>query len=162
MMTRRRPISIDLSRRGWLTAACLGFVPVAAQMRAARAAPAEPIVQPPRAEPKAFMERAFDMKRQAEAAGDQGFGAVVVEQDRIVGQAPSAVVVRTDPTAHAEMEAIRDAARRLGRRSLAGCSLYSSFRPCPMCEAAAAWAGIDRMIFGATLADAGSPRLGRC
>jgi tRNA(Arg) A34 adenosine deaminase TadA len=154
---------LDPSRRRWLGAAAwLGLLPVAAQTRAAHAAPAEPIVQPERAEPKSFMDRAFEMKRQAEAAGDQGFGAAVVERDRIVGQAPSAVIVRSDPTAHAEMEAIRDAARRLGRRSLAGCTLYSSFRPCPMCEAAAAWAGIDRMIFGAALTDAGSPRLGRC
>jgi tRNA(Arg) A34 adenosine deaminase TadA len=60
------------------------------------------------------------------------------------------------------MEAIRDAARRLGRRDLSGCTIYSSSRPCPMCEAAAYWAGIERMIYGTALLDAGAPQLGRC
>jgi tRNA(Arg) A34 adenosine deaminase TadA len=87
---------------------------------------------------------------------------VVVRDDRIVGEAPSAVVTTSDPTAHAEMEAIRDAARRLGRRDLSGCTIYASTQPCPMCEAAAAWAGIARVVHGADLVDAGAPRLGRC
>ncbi|HJQ58858.1 MAG TPA: nucleoside deaminase [Vineibacter sp.] len=108
------------------------------------------------------MDRAFEMRRRAEAQGDQGFGAVVVHDGKIVGQAPSAVMTRGDPTAHAEIEAIRDAARRRGQRNLSGCTLYSSFRPCAMCEAAAYWAGIDRMIHGTGLSDAGAPRLGRC
>jgi tRNA(Arg) A34 adenosine deaminase TadA len=107
------------------------------------------------------MRRAFDLKRQAEIAGDQPYGAAVVLDGRIVGQAASAVTIRRDPTAHAEMEAIRDAARRLGRGSLSGATLYSSSRPCPMCEAAAYWAGVDRMIHGADLADAGAPRPSR-
>jgi tRNA(Arg) A34 adenosine deaminase TadA len=130
---------------------------------AAQAAPADtPIVQPVAPGPQAFIDRAFEMRQRAERQGDQAFGAVVVHDGRIVGQAPSAVLSLGDPTAHAEIEAIRDAARRLGRRSLAGCTLYSSFRPCAMCEAAAYWAGIDRMIHGSGLVDAGAPRLGRC
>jgi tRNA(Arg) A34 adenosine deaminase TadA len=76
----------------------------------------------------------------------------------IVGEAPSRVVSSTDPTAHAEMEAIRDAARRLQSRDLAGCILVSTSRPCRMCEAAAGWAGIARLVHGAALTDAGPPR----
>ncbi len=104
------------------------------------------------------MARAFAMKRRAEAEGDQSYGAVVVLDGRIASEAPSAVVTKTDPTAHAEMQAIRDAARRIGRTSLAGADLYSSSRPCPMCEAAAFRAGIRRMIHGIALNDAGPPR----
>lgn len=122
----------------------------------------EPILQPPQREPKAFMAQAFAMRNEAERAGDQSFGAVVVRDGRIIGQAPSRVVVHHDPTAHAEMEAIRDAAARLGRRDLVGSTMFSSSRPCPMCEAAAYWAGIERMIHGQSLTDAGSPRLRRC
>ena len=120
------------------------------------------ITQPPQRDAKSFMERAFDMRGRALAAGDQGFGAVVVRGGEIIGEGPSAVVTKTDPTAHAEIEAIRDAARRAGSRDLAGAILYSTFRPCPMCEAAASWAGIERMVHGAELADSGSPRLRRC
>lgn len=123
---------------------------------------ASPVAGTAAATPEAFMQRALAMRAQAVAAGDQAYGAVVVLDGRIVGEAPSAVVTRDDPTAHAEMEAIRDAARRLGRRDLGGAVLYSSSRPCPMCEAAAYWAGIAGLIHGSALTDAGAPGLGRC
>ncbi len=108
-----------------------------------------------------FIRRAFELRDEAIRRGDQGFGAVVVKDGRIVGEGVSAVITRPDPTAHGEIEAIRDAARRLGTRDLSGAELYSSFRPCPMCEAAAAWAGIARMWHGESVADGGVPRLGR-
>ncbi len=117
------------------------------------------IEQPPEAGDAAFMARAFAMQQDAREAGDQAYGAVVVRAGRIVGQAPSRVLTAGDPTAHAEMEAIRDAARRLGSRKLSGCILYSSSRACPMCEAAAYWAGIDGMRFGRGARDAGRPGL---
>ena len=120
------------------------------------------ISQPDSPVPQAFMARAYAMRDEAERAGDQSFGAVIVQDGRIVGQAPSRVVTRGDPTAHAEMEAIRDAAARLTRRDLGGSVIYSSSRPCAMCEAAAYWAGITRMIHGPSLTDGGPPRLGRC
>ena len=69
------------------------------------------------------MQRARTMRDAAVRAGDQSFGAVVLRGDQIVGEAPSRVVTAGDPTAHAEMEAIRDAARRLGTRDLSGCIL---------------------------------------
>ncbi|MBL6958376.1 MAG: nucleoside deaminase [Rhodospirillales bacterium] len=120
------------------------------------------IEQPKTPSARSFVGRAFDMKRLAEKTGDQSFGAVVVRDGRIVGQAPSRVVVNRDPTAHAEMEAIRDAARRQETRHLSGAVLYSSSHPCPMCEAAAYWAGIDRMVYGSAATDGGAPMLGRC
>lgn len=104
------------------------------------------------------MRRAEALRDAALRAGDQPFGAVVLRGEVVVGAAPSRVITTTDPTAHAEMEAIRDAARRLGTRDLAGCVLVSTSRACRMCEAAAAWAGISRMVYGAALTEAGVPR----
>jgi tRNA(Arg) A34 adenosine deaminase TadA len=160
------PSSNRLSRRLWLAGAALagaGLGLFAGRGRVLAQPQGEaPILQPVAPEPQAFMARALAMRSAAEAAGDQPYGAVVVQRGRIVGEAPSAVVTASDPTAHAEMQAIRDAARRLGRRDLAGATLYSSSRPCAMCEAAAYWAGIGRMVHGTGLADAGAPRLSRC
>ncbi len=102
------------------------------------------------------------MRDAATRGGDQPYGAAIVKDSRIVGEAPSRVVTAGDPTAHAEMEAIRDAARRLGTRDLSGCEIDASTRPCPMCEAATYWAGIARIRHGADAADAGPPRLSRC
>lgn len=104
------------------------------------------------------MQRARQLRDQAVRAGDQPYGAVVLLDNRIVGEGPSRVVQHNDPTAHAEMEAIRDAARRLGHRDLSGALLVSTSRPCRMCEAAAGWAGIARMVHGDALTDAGAPR----
>ena len=120
------------------------------------------ILQPVDAAPAAFVRRAFEMRDRAVESGDQGYGAVIVSADgEIVGQAPSRVVVHNDPTAHAEMEAIRDATRRLGTRDLSGHVLYSSSRPCPMCEAAAYWANVSAMIHGRSGRNAGRPSLCR-
>jgi tRNA(Arg) A34 adenosine deaminase TadA len=102
------------------------------------------------------------MRDLALETGDQGYGAVIVRRGRIVGQAPSRVVVNRDPTAHAEMEAIRDAARNLATHDLGDCVLYSTSRACPMCEAAAYWANLKGMRFGSSISDAGEPRLRRC
>lgn len=104
------------------------------------------------------MRRAEALRDEALRAGDQPFGAVVLRGELIVGAAPSRVVTTTDPTAHAEMEAIRDAARRLRTRDLSGCVLVSTSRACRMCEAAAGWAGISRLVYGEALTDAGVPR----
>ena len=117
------------------------------------------IAQPDRPSPRAFIDRAFEMRRRAEDSGDQAYGAIVVKDNAIIGQAPSRVVVDRDPTAHAEMEAIRDAAQRVGSRDLSGCVLYSSSKPCPMCEAAAYWARIKQLTFGRDMTDGGAPGL---
>ena len=104
------------------------------------------------------MRRAEAMRDEALRAGDQPYGAVVLRGESIVGAAPSRVVTANDPTAHAEIEAIRYAARRLRTRDLSGCVLVSTSRACRMCEAAAGWAGISRMVHGEALTDAGPPR----
>ena len=106
-----------------------------------------------------FAARAMAMRDLAQTSGDQPYGAVIVKDGRIVVEAASRVVLDADPTAHAEMEAIRRAARQLGSRDLSGSVMYSSSRPCPMCEAAAYWAGLERMYHGAAATDAGAPQL---
>lgn len=122
---------------------------------------AEPILQPAKPGDLAFIERAFEMRQLALDLGDQAYGAVVVRKGIIIGQSWSRVILDQDPTGHAEIAAIRDAARRLKSRNLDGAVLYSSSRPCPMCEAAAYWAGIDKMVHGRSADDAGTPRLCR-
>jgi tRNA(Arg) A34 adenosine deaminase TadA len=97
------------------------------------------------------------MRRLALSWGDQPYGAVVVQGDRVVGEGPSRVRQRNDPNAHAEREAIRDAQERFGAHVLRGAVLYSTSRPCALCEAVAAQAGIARMIHGEDLQDAGAP-----
>jgi len=100
------------------------------------------------------------MKRLAESWGDQPYGAVLVLDGAIVGEGPSRVVKNNDVSAHAEREAIRDAQRRLGTGRLQGATLYSTSRPCSLCEAAAAQAKVGRMVYGPGLTDAGAPRAG--
>ena len=79
----------------------------------------------------------------------------------LVGRGPSRVVKNQDPDAHAEREAIRDAQHQLQRQRLTGAVLYSTSRPCSICEAAAAQAGVARMYFGPSLTDAGAPGQGQ-
>ena len=105
-----------------------------------------------------WYDAAASMKRLAESWGDQPYGAVLVLGGQLAGEGPSRVVKNQDSTAHAEREAIRDAQRRLGRTGLSGAVLYSTSRPCALCEAAAAQAGVTRMYFGPSLADGGAPR----
>jgi len=102
----------------------------------------------------AFQE-AFRLATEGVRSGDGGpFGAVVVNAGRIVGRGHNRVVVRRDPTAHAEIEAIRDACARLGTFRLEGCEIYASCEPCPMCHAAIVWAGIGKIVYGATREEA--------
>ena len=105
-----------------------------------------------------WYEAAVEMRRLAESWGDQSFGAVLVTGGGVVGEGPSRVVKDKNPDAHAERVAILDAQRRLGRKSLAGSALYSTSRPCSLCEVAAFRAGVSRMYFGPQLQDAGPPR----
>jgi tRNA(Arg) A34 adenosine deaminase TadA len=120
------------------------------------------ITQPAQADQAAFVRYAAEMRQLAINTGDQAYGAIIVKGDRVVGLGPSRVVVTGDPTAHAEMEAIRDASRRLGSGDLSGCVMYSTSRPCAMCESAAYWARLTRLIHGSNAVDAGAPRLGGC
>lgn len=82
------------------------------------------------------------------------FGAVVVKGDRVIGRGWNCVTSANDPTAHAEVMAIREACRRLKSFSLEGCELYTSCEPCPMCLSAIYWARLKRVYFGNTRKDA--------
>ncbi len=111
---------------------------------------------------KTWMARAGELKQMAVDSGDQAYGAVIVKDGKIVGEGPSRVVTNHDATAHAEMEAIRDASRRLGTGDLAGCVLYGTSKPCRMCETAAYWANISRFVYGSEVVDAGAPTYSSC
>ena len=102
-----------------------------------------------------FLRRAIALATQnvADARGGP-FAAVVVRDGRIIGEGANSVTTANDPTAHAEVNAIRAAARALGTFTLAGCELYTSCEPCPMCLAAAYWARLDAVYYGASAADA--------
>ena len=82
------------------------------------------------------------------------FGAVIVRQGKIIARGWNQVTSTNDPTAHAEVMAIRAACRKLGTFELTGCELYASCEPCPMCLAAIYWARLDKVYFGATRRDA--------
>lgn len=101
------------------------------------------------------MQAALDEARAGLAAGDGGpFGAVVVRDGVVVARGHNQVVGQGDPSAHAEVQAIRAACRELGTFDLSGCEIYATCEPCPMCFAAIHWARLDRVVFGAARADA--------
>lgn len=102
----------------------------------------------PPAEHERFVARAFANRDRAIAAGDQAYGAVLVCDGEVVADGVSAVVTNADPTAHAEMQALRLAMARLRRRDLSGCVLYGTSRACAMCESAAAAANVARLFHG--------------
>jgi guanine deaminase len=102
-----------------------------------------------------FLRRAIALATENVASGKGGpFGAVIVRQGKIVGEGANSVTTTNDPTAHAEVNAIRAAAKALGEFKLAGCELYTSCEPCPMCLAATYWAHVDAVYYGACAADA--------
>ena len=102
-----------------------------------------------------FMRHAIALSRRGMEAGAGGpFGAVVVMDGRIVGEGWNQVTSTNDPTAHAEVVAIRRACAALGRFDLRGATLYTSCEPCPMCLAAAYWARLDRVLYANDRSDA--------
>jgi guanine deaminase len=102
-----------------------------------------------------FMQQALAMAQQGVALGHGGpFGAVVVLEGRIIGRGWNQVVHLNDPTAHAEILAIRNACEHSGSFHLHGATLYTTCEPCPMCMSAAYWARIDKLVYGATAKDA--------
>jgi tRNA(Arg) A34 adenosine deaminase TadA len=102
-----------------------------------------------------FLRRAIALAIRNVDSGEGGpFAAVVVREGRIVGEGVNTVTTTLDPTAHGEVNAIRAACQALGVFSLAGCELYTSCEPCPMCLAASYWARLDAIYYGASAADA--------
>ena len=108
-----------------------------------------------------FLRRAIALAvRNVETGSGGPFAAVIVRDGSVVGEGANSVTRTCDPTAHGEVNAIRDACRRLEAFTLERCTLYTSCEPCPMCLAACYWAGIERVVFGATQQDAAAAGFG--
>jgi len=102
-----------------------------------------------------FMARAIELAIENVRSGRGGpFGAVIVRGGEIIAEGANSVTTTNDPTAHAEVLAIRAACARVGAFELRGCELYTSSEPCPMCLGAIYWARPDRVYFGGSAADA--------
>ena len=157
-MTRR-----DCDRRLLLSA--LTVAPLAALLRPAAAMgqarkDLPPLMQPSERTKAAFLARARALREQAIREGDQGYGAIVVRDGVVVGEGRNYVVLESDPTAHAELLAVRDAARRLDNRDLSACDVYSTATPCPMCQGALYWARVRRFHTESTPEGGLAPKLG--
>ena len=133
---------IEHDRRRRTLVAALAAVPLGAMLRASPAV--AQIVQPTEKTKAGFLARARALRDQAIREGDQAYGAVVVRDGIIVGEGRNYVVLESDPTAHAELLAVRDAARRLKTRDLSDCEVFSTATPCPMCQGALYWARVRR------------------
>ena len=106
------------------------------------------------AEDAHFMEMAIRLSEENVDRGGGPFGAVIVRGGQIVATGTNRVVPNNDPTAHAEVMAIRNACQALGTFQLDGCTIYTSCEPCPMCLSALYWAGVRRICYGNTKEDA--------
>ena len=106
------------------------------------------------AEDARFMQMAIDLSVENVDTGGGPFGAVIVRDGEVIATGTNRVVPNADPTAHAEVTAIRNACARLGTYQLTGCTVYSSCEPCPMCLSALYWAGVSRICYGNTKDDA--------
>lgn len=105
--------------------------------------------------PNPFMARAIELSVENVRSGRGGpFAAVVVKEGRVIGEGTNLVTKENDPTAHAEVVAIRRACQALGTFQLAGCDIYCSCEPCPMCLGAIYWARPERVFFAGTADDA--------
>jgi len=104
---------------------------------------------------KIFMKEAINLARDNVHKTNGGpFGAVVVKDGKIIGRGINQVTSTNDPTAHAEIVAIREACTTLNTFNLEGCEIYSSCEPCPMCLGSIYWAGIEKLFYAATMDDA--------
>lgn len=103
---------------------------------------------------KQFMRQAIDLSIENVANGGGPFGAVIVRDGKVVATGANRVTANNDPTAHAEVTAIRTACQREGSFKLEGCTIYTSCEPCPMCLSAIYWAGLSRICFANTKQDA--------
>ena len=148
----------DRNRRLIMSALALG--PLAGLVKGVPAAAQSSILQPAEKTKAGFLARARALRDQAAKEGDQAYGAVVVRDGIIVGEGRNYVVLQSDPTAHAELLAVRDAARRMNNRDLSDCDVYSTATPCPMCQGALYWARIRRYHNEGTAESGVAPKLG--
>jgi len=102
-----------------------------------------------------YMKQAISLAEKGMKKGHGGpFGAIIVKDDTVIGEGHNSVILNNDPTAHAEILAIRAACKKLSSFSLEGATLFTSCEPCPMCLAAIYWARIHKVYFAATRSDA--------
>jgi guanine deaminase len=101
-----------------------------------------------------YLRRAIEISENNVAMGEGPFGAVIIKHGEIISSAGNRVLSSNDPTAHAEINVIREASEKLSSFNLSGCTLYCSCEPCPMCLAAIYWARIDRIVFANNRMDA--------
>lgn len=106
---------------------------------------------------ESYMRLALELAKEAEQQGEVPVGAVVVIDNKVVGQGYNQTILLSDPTAHAEVIALRQAAKRVGNYRLNGAHLYSTLEPCPMCAGALVHARIEKLFFAAS-----DPRTGAC
>ena len=103
---------------------------------------------------KQFMREAIRLANESVNRGGGPFGAVIVKDGKVIAGSSNSVTIDNDPTAHAEVNTIREACRRLGTFDLSGCTIYTSCEPCPMCLGAIYWARISRIFYGNNRKDA--------
>ncbi len=103
---------------------------------------------------KTFMREAINLSIENVKNGGGPFGAVIVKDGKVVATGVNRVTANNDPTAHAEVSAIRNACSKLNNFKLEGCTIYTSCEPCPMCLSAIYWAGIDKIYYGNNAHDA--------
>ncbi len=103
---------------------------------------------------RSFLQRALEIAEKGILKGHGPFGAVITKEGRILAETANEVVISNDPTAHAEILAIRRASSLLGTHDLSGCVLYTSCEPCPMCLGAIYWSGINKVIYASDRNDA--------
>ena len=101
-----------------------------------------------------FMQQAIELSKENVLNGGGPFGAVIVRNGEVIATGTNRVTANNDPTAHAEVNAIRSACAKEGTFKLEGCTCYTSCEPCPMCLAALYWAGVERIFYGNTKDDA--------
>ncbi len=95
-----------------------------------------------------YMRQAIELSKESVRKGGGPFGAVIVKDGEVIAATHNHVTLNNDPTAHAEVEAIRMAAKKLNTFDLQGCEIYTSCEPCPMCLGAIYWAHIDKIYYG--------------
>ncbi|ALO16354.1 Guanine deaminase [Salinivirga cyanobacteriivorans] len=101
-----------------------------------------------------LMKQAIKRSVESVAKGGGPFGAIIAKDGEVIAEASNSVTLTNDPTAHAEINAIRQATQKLGTFDLSGCEIYSSCEPCPMCLGAIYWARLDKLYFAGTKTDA--------
>lgn len=117
----------------------------------------EPKLEPKPEQKTQFMKQAIELSKRNVTSNSGGpFGAVVVYKGKVIGEGVNNVTSHNDPTAHAEVEAIRAACKTLNTFDLSGAEIYTSCEPCPMCLSAIYWARLDRIYFANNRADAAS------